>query len=55
MEDAPAIGLYQPVLEYVSRDHVTTVADGSRLATAADRYASVQYWSVNTETVYKTP
>lgn len=55
LEDAPAIGLYQPTLEYVTNTGVDAVAAGSHLATSADRYANVQYWTVDSATVYKTP
>lgn len=54
-EDAPAIALYQPVLEYVSSDNVDTVKKGSQLVMESDRYANVLYWTTATDTVYKTP
>ncbi len=55
LEDAPAIGLYQPVVEYIVSDTANAVEPGSQLVTAADRYANVQYWTVNRAAVYKTP
>ena len=54
-QDAPAIGLYQPVLEYISSNNVDTVRDNSKLVMESDRYANVQYWTIATDTVYKTP
>jgi peptide/nickel transport system substrate-binding protein len=54
-QDAPAIALYQPVLEYVTSDNVQTVAKDTRLVSEADRYSNVQYWTVGSDTVYKTP
>lgn len=54
-EDAPAIALYQPVLEYVSSDNAETVKKGSQLVMESDRYANIQYWTIATDTVYKTP
>jgi peptide/nickel transport system substrate-binding protein len=54
-QDAPAIALYQPVLEYIVSDNVDTVAKNTRLVSEADRYSNVQYWTVATDTVYKTP
>jgi peptide/nickel transport system substrate-binding protein len=54
-EDVPAIGLYQPVLEYVASDNVDAVHKGSKLVTEADRYANVQYWTTGSRAVYKTP
>jgi peptide/nickel transport system substrate-binding protein len=55
LQDAPAIGLYQPVLEYISSNNVETVREGSKLVMESDRYANVQYWTIDTDTVYKTP
>ncbi len=54
-QDAPAIALYQPVLEYVTSDNVRTVEKNTRLVSEADRYSNVQYWTVAEDTVYKTP
>lgn len=55
MSDVPAIGLYQPVVEYVSNVNVDSVEPNSHLVTDADRYANVQYWTVMSKNVYKTP
>lgn len=55
LEDAPAIGVYQPVLEYVVNKTNRAATGGADLITAADRLDNVIYWSVNTQTVYKTP
>ena len=55
LEDVPAIGLYQPVVEYVSNDNVSAVPEGAQLVTAADRYANVQYWTVTQRAFYKSP
>ena len=54
-EDAPGIALYQPVLEYVSSNNVDTVKPESKLVMESDRYANVQYWTIATDSVYKTP
>ena len=54
-KDAPGIALYQPVLEYVSSKNVDSVDIDARLVTEADRFANVQYWTVATDSVYKTP
>lgn len=54
-QDAPAVALYQPVLEYVASDNVDTVAKNTRLVGESDRYSNVQYWTVASGTVYKTP
>lgn len=55
LDDAPAIALYQSVDEYVSNKNVQAVAPSDQLVTAADRYSNVLYWTVSTDTVYKTP
>lgn len=55
LEDAASLALYQPVVEYVSNKNNISVPSGSKLVIAADRYASVLYWSVENDTVYKTP
>lgn len=55
VEDVPAIGLYQPVVEYVSSKNARTVNPDARLITPTDRYANVLEWSINQESVYKTP
>ena len=55
LSDAPAIGLYQPVVEYLTSKGVSAVNTGTHLVTEADRYANVGDWTVTTGTVYKTP
>ena len=55
IDDAPAIALYQPVIEYVTAPNVSSVSEGGHLVTGVDRYANVQYWTVENELVYKTP
>lgn len=54
-EDAPAIALYQPAIEYVSVSEAQAVRPGISLVSNADRYAEVQYWTVAEGQVYKTP
>lgn len=55
LDDAPALGLYQPVLEYVVNKNDTALENGAKLILPSDRYANVLDWSVNTGFVYKTP
>lgn len=55
LNDVPAVGLYQPVLDYVSHKHTTTVVPGTRFVTSTDRFANILDWSVVDESVYKTP
>lgn len=54
-DDAPAIALYQPAIEYVTLEDVEAVKPGISLVSNADRYANVQYWTVSRDNVYKTP
>jgi len=53
--DVPAIGLYQPVMEYVYSKHARTIDPSSTLVSPYDRYANVLDWSVEEKSVYKTP
>lgn len=55
VEDVPAIGLYQPVAEYVASKHVSSVDPSATFISAYDRYANVLNWSVDQKSVYKTP
>lgn len=55
IDDAPAIALYQPTLDYVTIDGTEAIKAGSTFPTSSDRYANVQYWTVSSKTVYKTP
>ena len=55
LDDAPAIGLYQSVAEYVVNRQVKSVSVDATLVSPQDRYSNVLYWSVATESVYKTP
>lgn len=55
IDDVPAIGLYQPVAEYVYNKHVTAVDPNATWISAYDRYDNVLNWSVQQKSVYKTP
>lgn len=55
LEDVPAIALYQPTLNYVTLSGTSAVPTGSHFTISSDRYASVQYWTVASTSVYKTP
>jgi ABC-type transport system substrate-binding protein len=55
VDDVPAIGLYQSVAEYVAGSKSQTVKDDTMLVSSNDRYANILYWSVNQDSVYKTP
>ncbi|MDX2775759.1 peptide ABC transporter substrate-binding protein [Streptomyces caniscabiei] len=53
--DAPAIGLYQSTVNYVSNVNVRSVDATAKLVSSSDRFSNVLYWSVNERPVYKTP
>lgn len=55
LQDVPAIGLYQPVTNYVSNKRVQSVDPDEVLITPYGRYSNVLYWSVAEKSVYKTP
>ena len=54
LEDAPAIALYRPNLNYWHSDGVVSLSK-SPLSDEMDRFRQVYNWSVETETVYNTP
>lgn len=55
LDDAPAIGLYQPAVEYVYNKHVQSIDTSAVLVSPYDRYENVLSWTVNQKQVYKTP
>ncbi|HEY8992996.1 MAG TPA: peptide ABC transporter substrate-binding protein [Candidatus Microsaccharimonas sp.] len=55
MADAPAIGLFQATIQYVSSKNVHAMPQGEVLVSAADRYADVLYWTVGDRLVEQTP
>lgn len=55
IDDAPAIGLYQATSEYAYNKHIRSIDTSSKLVSSYDRYANVLDWSVNQQSVYKTP
>lgn len=55
LSDVPAIGLYQPNLVYVHTKNSQTIEPDEKVVTADDHYATVQYWTADKGTVYKTP
>ena len=55
LDDAPAIGLYQPVVVYATNKHIQSMPESMPFVSAADHYADVLDWSVRERTVYKTP
>lgn len=55
LKDVPAIGLYQQVVSYAYNPNSTSIAEGTQLVAAPDRYGNVTSWTVNRSSVYKTP
>lgn len=55
VEEAPAIGLYQQVMIYVTNKHARTIVDDQVLSVESDRLSNVLYWTVDRAMVYKTP
>lgn len=55
LNDVPAIGLYQATAQYVHTDNVHSSTASAKLNSAGDRYTGVRYWSVGSQTVFKTP
>lgn len=55
LQDAPAIGLYQPVAYYVHAKTSQSMDPMMHLISTRDRYADVLYWTADQATVYKTP
>lgn len=55
LDDAPAVGLYQSVVEYVANKHTKSVDPTATIISSTDRYDNILYWSVNQQPVYKTP
>lgn len=55
VDDAPAIALYQSVVEYVRNKNNIAIGDSAKLVQPVDRYSNVIYWSVESTPVYKTP
>lgn len=55
LKDAPAIGLYQSVLEYAHSKQAEAFEHDAILPTVADRYGNVLYWTADRGHVYKTP
>lgn len=55
VKDIPALALYQPTLRYVTARNIHALSADTQLPTQADRYNTVQDWTVQTGTVYKTP
>ncbi|OYW42825.1 hypothetical protein B7Z28_01225, partial [Candidatus Saccharibacteria bacterium 32-45-3] len=55
LDDVPAIGLYESNFVYVHSKRAQTLDHTSALVSPQDRFADIRYWTVETDTVYKTP
>lgn len=55
LSDAPAVGLYQQTMSYVTGKNVVSLDSDTILVTTSERYDYVDRWTVDRATVYKTP
>ncbi len=55
LEDVPAIGLYQSTMIYAKNKQLRSITNEERIVSPAERFADVQYWTAETDNVYKTP
>jgi len=55
INDVPAIGLYQVTTYYAHGKNDRVFGNDAKFVSSLDRYANVLYWSVGSESVYKTP
>lgn len=55
LSDVPAIGLYQPTMQYIYSKSVHSLPKDEVVISASDRYANVLYWSVGDRLVQRTP
>lgn len=55
LRDVPAIALYQPVIQYAYTSNINSLLPSTILPSAVDRYNSIQYWTAESASVYKTP
>ena len=55
LADVPALGLYQPKINYISSRSAKALNKDTDLVFLESRYINVIYWSVETTSVYKTP
>ena len=55
LSDVPAVGLYQATAQYVHTSNVHAIEPTQKLISSVDRYTTVLYWSVGSQTVFTTP
>ena len=55
LKDTPAIALYQPTLHYVTVNSAVNIPERQAIADAADRYRSVELWTIDQARLNKTP
>lgn len=53
--DYPALAIYQAKIDYIYLNSVNALAPGDKLVNPADRFYNIIYWTVNKNSVYKTP
>lgn len=55
LKDVPAVGLYQPKIDYIFSKNVQGMTADVSLISPADRFYDVIYWSIGGSSVYRTP
>ena len=53
--DFPALAIYQTKIDYIHLNSVNALSRNGVLVSPADRFYNVIYWTVNKNSVYKTP
>lgn len=55
VKDAPAVALYRPLLNYITRDSSRSVENEASVAEPVTRYRDIKRWSVTQSNVMRTP
>lgn len=55
VNEVPAIGLYQSVMDYYYQDDIRFFSDDANFTDALDRFSDVKYWATSRAEVMQTP
>ncbi|HXH04862.1 MAG TPA: peptide ABC transporter substrate-binding protein [Candidatus Nitrosotenuis sp.] len=55
IRDVPAVALFQPSLHYVTTGSSETLKQNTIVSDSIGRYRSIELWTIQTQTFYKTP
>jgi len=55
LQDSPAVALYQPQLHYVTSSETEALQSANTLVNRADRYRSIEEWTINRDWKYTSP